>query len=148
MERGMTTAPRKILVLGAGFGGLTFCQTFRHANASGIVVDAQNHHLFQPLLYQVAAAGLSAPESAEPARSIVAQIRRSEVELAGGQVLAAENIIWAAGIAANSLAAQLGTECDRAGRVKVLPDLSLPGHPEVFVIGDLAAVADRAGRCR
>ena len=77
MKGGMTTAPRKILVLGAGFGGLTFCQTFRHANASVTVVDAQNHHLFQPLLYQVAAAGLSAPEIAEPARSILS--RRKDV---------------------------------------------------------------------
>jgi NADH dehydrogenase len=76
----------------------------------------------------------------------IAQIRWSEVELDGGQVLAAENIIWAAGIAANPLATQLGTEYDRAGRVKVLPDLNLPGHPEVFVIGDLAAVADPDGR--
>jgi NADH dehydrogenase len=76
----------------------------------------------------------------------VADIRRSEVELEDGQVLAAENIIWAAGIAANPLAAKLGAACDRAGRVKVLPDLSLPGHPEVFVIGDLAAVADRDGK--
>jgi NADH dehydrogenase len=76
----------------------------------------------------------------------VAEIRRSEVQLENGQVLAAENIIWAAGIAANPLAAQLGAACDRAGRVKVLPDLSLPGHPEVFVIGDLAVVADRDGK--
>jgi len=311
----MTTPSKEILVLGAGFGGLTFCQTFRHPAARITLVDAQNHHLFQPLLYQVAAAGLSAPEIAEPARSIlsrrkdvtvlmdrvtgfdlaarrvhcqahvlpynylvvalggvtsyfghpewaefapglkslddalrirrevllaferaeneadtavrrrlmtlvvvgggptgvelagafaelarhvlrrdfrridpaqarvvlieagprllpqlpeslsvsalrqlrrfgvdvrlnakVANIRRGEVTLHDGQSLPAENIIWAAGIAANPLAAQLGTECDRAGRVKVLPDLSLPGHPEVFVIGDLAAVAGPDGR--
>lgn len=76
----------------------------------------------------------------------VVKIRRGEVQLASGQVLAAENIIWAAGIEANPLAAQLGAACDRLGRVKVLPDLSLPGHPEVFVIGDLAAVADRDGK--
>ena len=62
--------PKQILVLGAGFGGLTFCQTFKHPGAAVTLVDAQNHHLFQPLLYQVAAAGLSAPEIAEPARSI------------------------------------------------------------------------------
>jgi NADH dehydrogenase len=306
---------KRVLVLGAGFGGLTFCQAFRHPNAAVTLVDSRNHHLFQPLLYQVASAGLSASEIAEPARSIlsnrkdvsvlldtvtgfdlaaqrvgcqahslsydylvvalggvtsyfghpewaefapglkslddalrirqnllmaferaenetdpavrrrlmtmvvvgggptgvelagafaelarhvlrrdfrridpgqarvvlvetgprllpqmpaslsasalrqlerfcvevrlntkVAQIRRTEVELAGGQRLAAENIIWAAGIAANPLAAQLGAELDRAGRVKVLPDLSLPGRSNVFVIGDLAAVNDGHGR--
>ena len=307
--------PRHILVLGAGFGGLTFCQAFRHPNATVTLVDAQNHHLFQPLLYQVAAAGLSAPEIAEPVRSIlsrqrqvtvlmdaatdillpartvqcrahtlsydylvlalggvtsyfghpewaefapglksledalrirrdvllaferaenetdpvvrrrlmtivvvgggptgvelagafaelarhvlrrdfrridpglarvilieagprllpqmpeglsasalrqlerfcvevrlntkVADIRRGEVQLEGGEVLAADNIVWAAGVAANPLSARLGVELDRAGRVKALPDLSLPGHPEAFVIGDLASVMDARGR--
>ncbi len=51
--------------------------------------------------------------------------------------------IWAAGVAASPLARQLGeqsgAEVDRAGRVRVLPDLTLPGHPEVFVVGDMAA---------
>ncbi|MBX3637720.1 MAG: NAD(P)/FAD-dependent oxidoreductase, partial [Rubrivivax sp.] len=55
-----------------------------------------------------------------------------------------------AGVAASPLgrllAAQAGAGCDRAGRVKVLPDLSLPGHPEVFVAGDLAAVAQADDR--
>ena len=60
-----------IVVLGAGFGGLTFCQTFNHSAARITLVDRQNHHLFQPLLYQVATAGLSAPEIAQPIRSIL-----------------------------------------------------------------------------
>src|SRR5258708_594889 len=60
-----------VVVLGAGFGGLTFCQRFRHPAARLTLVDRMNHHLFQPLLYQVAAAGLSAPEIAQPVRSIL-----------------------------------------------------------------------------
>src|SRR5688572_27692552 len=60
-----------IVVLGAGFGGLTFCQVFNHPGARVTLVDRQNHHLFQPLLYQVATAGLSAPEIAQPIRSIL-----------------------------------------------------------------------------
>src|SRR6266699_2497940 len=65
-------AERKhIVVLGAGFGGLTFCQHFHHPSARVTVVDRTNHYLFQPLLYQVAAAGLSAPEIAQPIRSIL-----------------------------------------------------------------------------
>ncbi|HEU0038740.1 MAG TPA: FAD-dependent oxidoreductase, partial [Verrucomicrobiae bacterium] len=65
-------AERKhIVVLGAGFGGLTFCQHFRAPAARVTVVDRTNHYLFQPLLYQVAAAGLSAPEIAQPIRSIL-----------------------------------------------------------------------------
>ena len=58
-----------IVVVGCGFGGLTFARSFR-GDATVTIVDKQNHHLFQPLLYQVAMAGLSAPEIAEPIRSI------------------------------------------------------------------------------
>ena len=310
-----------IVVLGAGFGGLTFCQSFDHPTARVTLVDRQNHHLFQPLLYQVAAAGLSAPEIAQPIRSILAPksnvtvllneavgvqlaerrvqlkdgtldydylvlalggatsyfghpewekfapglkslddamnirqkillaFERAEnatdpaeqarlmtivvvgggptgVELAGafaelarhvlkpdfrrinttrtrvvlieghdrllshlppalsasaaqqltelgvevrtssrvqniregcvelmpragetaGEVIQAENIIWAAGVSASSLTASLGVDRDKAGRVKVNTDLSVPGHPEVFAIGDLALVMDKHGQ--
>lgn len=298
-----------VVVLGAGFGGLTFAQSFAgHARVT--VVDRQNHHLFQPLLYQVATAGLSAPEIAQPIRSILADkhnvtvlmddvkqvslgertvtlgkqtlpydylvlalggvtsyfghpeweefapglkslddalrirrevllafehaentqdkvehdrlmtmvvvgggptgvemagalaelanhvleadfqhidprqarvvlveggprvlshlppelsasaraqlekmgvevrtgslvksITKGRVELSDG-VIEAENIIWAAGVAATPLTKSLGVETDRAGRVKVNPDLSIPNHNEVFVIGDMALVMD------
>lgn len=75
----MADQAKHILVVGAGFGGLTFCQTFRDPQATVTLVDAQNHHLFQPLLYQVAAAGLSAPEIAEPVRSILSLQRHVTV---------------------------------------------------------------------
>ena len=310
-------APEKarVLVLGAGFGGLTFCKRFHHPNAAVTLIDRTNHHLFQPLLYQVATAGLSAPDIAQPVRSILAgtsnltvlmeealdfdlsgrrvilrerplaydylvlalggvtsyfghpeweqfapglksledalRIRRNlllaferaeneanakardalmtivvvgggptGVELAGacaeltrfvlkrdfdhidsaqarviliegspvilshmppdlaqsaqdqlvhlgvqvrtssrvksiskgrvdlesGETIYAENILWAAGVSANPLTRKLGVELDRAGRVKVLPDLSLPGHPNVFAIGDMALVLERDGK--
>ncbi|HKV65438.1 MAG TPA: NAD(P)/FAD-dependent oxidoreductase [Rhodanobacteraceae bacterium] len=58
----------------------------------------------------------------------------------GDEHIPARTVLWAAGVAASPLGAQLGGECDRAGRVKVAPNLSLPGRPEVFVIGDLAWV--------
>jgi NADH dehydrogenase len=303
-----------VVVLGAGFGGLTFCQHFHHAGAQVTLVDRANHHLFQPLLYQVATAGLSAPDIAQPIRSILAarpevtvlmdqvrdldlasrevfleqstlsfdylvlalggrtsyfghpewerfapglktlddalrirsrvlrafekaentadaaeraalltivvvgggptgvalagafaelarkvlkrdfrridpahariilleaapvvlghlppdlaesarrqlkslgvQVRAStrvsdiqpgEVKLATGEIIHAENIIWAAGVAAVPLTSKLGTELDRSGRVKVNADLSLPGHPDVFAIGDLALVLQENG---
>lgn len=306
--------PPHIVVLGAGFGGLTFCQTFRHPEARVTLVDRQNHHLFQPLLYQVATAGLAAPEIAQPIRSILSdkpnvtvllknvvdfnlaqkivtldhetlaydylvlglggvtsyfghpeweqfapglkslddalRIRReillaferaetepdrarhdrlmtivvvgggpTGVELAGAfvelarhvlggdfrridprqarvilveagprilsqfplelsaraeqqlktmgvevrtstlvkdirrgavefadEIIHAENVIWAAGVSATPLTRKLGVELDRAGRVKVKPDLSLPGHAEVFAIGDMACVLDKDDR--
>src|SRR6185436_17779663 len=309
-------AERKhIVVLGAGFGGLTFCQHFRDPAARVTVVDRTNHYLFQPLLYQVAAAGLSAPEIAQPIRSILSRrpnitvlldqvadfdlagktvklqqnrlpydylvlalgsctsyfghpeweqfapglktlddalrirsrvllafekaentedvaeherlmtlviigggptgvelagafaelartvlkrdfrridpthariilieastlvlshlpadlaenataqlkrlgvqvrtstrvknIRCGEVELESGETIPAENILWAAGVSATPLTKRLGVELDRAGRVKGNPDLSLPGHPEVFAIGDMALVLQENGK--
>ena len=304
-----------IVVLGAGFGGLEFCKHFHHPTARLTLVDRTNHHLFQPLLYQVAAAGLSAPDIAQPVRSILAKrpritvlldqvrdfkladrqvaleqntlqydylvlalgsctsyfghpeweqfapglktlddalrirsrvllafekaentadakereklmtlvivgggptglelagafaelartvlkrdfrridpshariilieaapvvlshfpqdlqasaarqlkdlgvqvrtstrvktIREREVELESGEILRAENILWAAGVSAVPLTKKLGVELDRAGRVKVNPDLSLPGHPEVFAIGDMALVLGSDGK--
>jgi len=304
-----------IVVLGGGFGGLAFCQHFRHPAARVTLVDRTNHHLFQPLLYQVAAAGLSAPEIAQPLRALVAQrpeitvlldhvvdldlarrrvvlehgalaydylvlalggctsyfghpewepfapglktlddalrirrqvllafekaentedpadrealmtivivgggptgvelagafaelartvlkrdfrridpaharislveaapvvlghlppdlaesarrqlerlgvrvrtstrvsaIRQGELTLATGETIRAGNIIWAAGVSAVPLTRKLGAELDRSGRVKVNPDLSLPGHPEVFAIGDLALVLGKDGQ--
>lgn len=305
----------RVVVLGAGFGGLTFCKHFRHPQARITVVDRTNHHLFQPLLYQVAAAGLSAPDIAQPIRAILSRrpditvlfnqvldvqlaqkqiilengslaydylvlalggqtgyfghpewepfapglktlddalrirsrillaferaenetnasehnrlmtivivgggptgvelagafaeltrtvlnrdfrhidptqariiliegsptvlshlppelsasarrqlealgvqvrtatkvkdLRAGEVELDNGEVIRAGNILWAAGVSATPLTRKLGVELDKAGRVKVNPDLSLPGHPEVFAIGDLALVLAPDGR--
>lgn len=305
----------QVVVLGAGFGGLAFCQHFKNPSARVTLVDRTNHHLFQPLLYQVATAGLSAAEIAQPIRSIlsdrpnitvlldpvtdlnlarrqvvlesktiaydylvlalggrnnyfghpewesfapglktladavhirnqvllafekaentadaaerkrlmtmvvigggptgvelagafaelarhvlkrdfrhidpahakiiliegsprvlssfpedlsrntarqlehlgvhlrtstaVKNIRHGEVQLDGGEIIHAENIIWAAGVSASPITEKLGVELDRAGRVKVNPDLSLPGHPEVFAIGDMALVLEEDGK--
>ena len=304
-----------VVVLGAGFGGLDFCKHFRRPNARITLVDRTNHHLFQPLLYQVATAGLSAPEIAQPVRAIfskrrditvlldkvvdfdlankkvlleentltydylvmalgsqtgyfghpewekfapglktlddavrirsrvllafekaeneadvaqhdklltivvvgggptgvelsgafaelartvlardfrridpsqarviliegeprilsflppgleesarrqleslgvqvrtglrVKDIREGEVELGNGEVIRAANIFWTAGVAANPLTKKLGVELDRAGRIKVNPDLSLPGHPEVFAVGDMAILMQENGK--
>ena len=64
----------------------------------------------------------------------------------GGRFLPAKTIIWAAGIAASPAAEWLGAEADRAGRTKVLPDLTVAGHPEIFVIGDTASMTRPEGR--
>ena len=63
----------------------------------------------------------------------------------GDTRLEAAVILWAAGVAASDLGKKLGAPTDRAGRVMVQPNLSIPGHPEVFVIGDLAALKDAHG---
>lgn len=72
--------------------------------------------------------------------SLVSEVDSRGVTLADGRRIDARTIIWAAGVTASGVGAMLGGELDRAGRVVVGPDLSLPGHSEVFVAGDLAAV--------
>jgi NADH dehydrogenase len=64
----------------------------------------------------------------------------------GNEKITAPVILWAAGVAASPLGKKLGAPVDRAGRVLVQPDLSISGHPEVFVIGDLAALKDENGK--
>jgi NADH dehydrogenase len=64
----------------------------------------------------------------------------------GDEIIPANTIVWAAGVQASPLGSSLGVELDRAGRVLVNPDLSVPGHPEIFVIGDLASLKDARGR--
>lgn len=64
----------------------------------------------------------------------------------GEERIPAQVVLWAAGVAASPLGRRLGVSVDRAGRVPVQPDLSVPGHPEIFVIGDLASVADENGK--
>lgn len=66
--------------------------------------------------------------------------------LLGEERIRARTVLWAAGVRASPLAKTLGVELDRAGRVVIGPDLSVPGHPEIFVIGDLAAGKDRRGK--
>jgi len=77
--------------------------------------------------------------------AMVTQVEAGAVHVGGARVPATV-ILWAAGVAASPLGKKLGAPVDRAGRVPVGPDLSLPGHPEVFVIGDLAAVQDEHGK--
>ncbi|MBP6715794.1 MAG: FAD-dependent oxidoreductase, partial [Acidobacteria bacterium] len=64
----------------------------------------------------------------------------------GQETIDAGTILWAAGVAASPLGASLGVPLDRAGRVIVNPDLSVPGHPDIYVVGDLATFAGPDGR--
>ena len=63
----------------------------------------------------------------------------------GGEEIRARTVVWAAGVAGAAIGRSLGVPTDRAGRVPVEPDLSVPGHPEIFVAGDLAAVSVPGG---
>ncbi|HEY8048745.1 MAG TPA: NAD(P)/FAD-dependent oxidoreductase [Ramlibacter sp.] len=102
----------RVVVVGCGFGGLEAARTLAHDDVAITLVDRTNHHLFQPLLYQVATAGLSAPAIAAPVRhlfrkqrnvtSLLGEVTRidpaaREVHLQEGHVLPYDHLIVAAG---------------------------------------------------
>ena len=108
--------PPHVVILGCGFGGLFAARALGRAPVRVTVVDRTNHHLFQPLLYQVATAGLSAPAVAAPIRQILAGQRnttvlygdavgidapRRTVALADGGEIAYDHLVVAAGAANN-----------------------------------------------
>jgi len=75
---GLTTVMLKkeaphVVILGAGFAGLAAAKALRHAQVRITIIDRTNHHLFQPLLYQVAAAALAAPDISAPVRKLLAR---------------------------------------------------------------------------
>jgi len=102
----------KVVIVGCGFGGLFAARALRHAPVDVTVVDRTNHHLFQPLLYQVATAGLAAPAIAEPIRRILGgqkntnvlygevqriDVAARQVVLEDGETLAYDRLILATG---------------------------------------------------
>lgn len=64
----------------------------------------------------------------------------------GGKILQTRTIIWAAGVQASPAASWLGAEADRNGRIRTLPDLTVPNHPEIFAIGDTVTITRPDGR--
>lgn len=88
-DRGPYTKPR-VVIVGAGFGGLSVAKSLATAEADVTVIDRHNYHLFQPLLYQVATAGLSPSDIAAPIRSILRKQRNTSVLL--GRVIDVDTV--------------------------------------------------------
>ena len=159
---GEPAEPLQFVVVGAGPTGVelagTLAEICRHALANDFrsIDPRQTHiHLLEggPRVLPTYPDDLS--------RSALDQLQRLGVEvhistmvtkvepgvISMGQTrMQATVIVWAAGVAASSLGKKLGADLDRAGRVLVQPDLSVANHPEVFVIGDLAALKDASGK--
>src|SRR2546428_241942 len=205
----MSDAMPHVVIVGGGFGGLAAAKALRKTNARVILIDRQNHHLFQPLLYQVATSVLSPGQIASPIRGILrkqgnttvllGEVTRvdsdrrcvfvdsldregviveydylilatfseklsaaakhrleelgvevrlghgvdhidAEGVMVAGERIASKTVIWTAGVAPSPAGKWLKAATDRAGRVRVEPDLTVPAHPEIFVIGDTASL--------
>jgi len=151
------------VVVGAGATGVelagalgeiglhTLAEDFRHIDSRTVrvlLVEGQDRVLttFTPELSTAAKASLEKRQVTVRLNTKVVGIDDGgvDVELADGtrERIAAHTVLWAAGVQASPIAQSLGVPLDRAGRVIVEPDLSIPGHPEVFVVGDLMRCVD------
>src|SRR5450759_1156887 len=155
-------SPLQFVVIGGGPTGVelagTLAEIARHAlNHEFRNIDPQQTRI---LLIEGSPRVLGA-YSEELSRKAEEQLRRLGVEVRtshlvtriepgavwiGDERIPAPVVLWAAGVAASPLGRKLGVPVDRAGRVLVQPDLSIPGHAEVFVVGDLAALQDENGK--
>src|ERR1700686_344468 len=159
---GETAHPLNFVVVGAGPTGVelagTLAEISRHALAREFrAIDPRSTQILLleggPRVLPTYPEELSR-SAQEQLQSLGVEVRTSAMVTAvepgavrvGETRLAAAVILWAAGVAASPLGKKLGGPVDRAGRVAVEPDLSLPDHPEVFVIGDLAALKDESGK--
>jgi NADH dehydrogenase len=123
-------------------------RNIRPESARIVLVEASPHVLgtFPESLRDAARASLTRLGVEVRTGLMVTQIDREGVTLRTAsdpsspeEALPAQTVLWAAGVAASPVARSLGVELDRAGRVTPEPTLALPGHPEIFVVGDLAA---------
>ena len=155
-------SPLQFVVIGGGPTGVELAGTLAE-----IAHHAMNHEFrnIDPrqsrILLIEGGPRVLAAYSEELSRKAEAQLRRLGVEVqtsrmvtriepgavwVGDERIPSPVVLWAAGVAASPLGRKLGVPIDRAGRVLVQPDLSIPGHRGVFVIGDLAALSDENGK--
>ena len=98
--------------------------------------------MFKPKLREYTAKALTDRTVEVMTGTAVASVSPTQVTLKSGDVLHAHTLVWGAGLQGNALVPSLGLELQRGNRLGAGPDLTLPGHPEVFVIGDAAAITD------
>jgi NADH dehydrogenase len=157
-----SSSPLQFVVIGAGPTGVELAGTLAEIARHAMNHEFRNIDPRQTRILLIEGGPRVLPAySEELSRKAEDQLRRLGVEVrtsrmvtrvepgavwAGNEKILAPVVLWAAGVAASPLGRRLGVPVDRAGRVLVEPDLSVPGHPEVFVIGDLAALNDENGK--
>lgn len=128
----------------------TVSKDFRHINAKAarIILIEAGPRLLSAFSEKLSAKAQKALEKLGV--DVLTNARVEQVDEDGvvvsGQRIESCTVVWAAGVRASAAAGWLGAEADRAGRVKVRADLTIPGHPEIFVIGDTAAAMDEEGQ--
>lgn len=128
--------------------GRTFASDFKHLDltlARVVLVEMTDHLLpgFSPTSQQCAYDALVAKGVEVRLNTKLAKVTDVGVTFEDGSQLPARTVVWTAGVKANPIADRIPADKGRGGTIKVLDDLSLPSHPEVFVIGDLAAARGR-----
>jgi len=131
--------------------GQTLARDFPHLDvtrASVVLVEMLDHLLggFSPSSQGHALETLRAKGVDVRLETAIASVERDRVTFTDGTSIASATTVWTAGIRANPLADRLGLPQGKGGAIEVNPDLSVAGRPEVFVIGDLAAVANPHGK--
>jgi NADH dehydrogenase len=154
--------PLNFVIVGAGPTGVELAGALAEIAHQALVRDFRHIDPKQARILLLEGGSRVLPTYPESlSRSAEAQLRRLGVEVRtntmvtaigpkavrfGSEEVASAVTLWAAGVSASPLGKMLGVPTDRAGRVIVEPDLSIPGHPEVFVVGDLAACKDAEGK--
>jgi NADH dehydrogenase len=150
------------IVVGGGPTGVELAGALGEISRYSLARDFENIDPTWAKIYLLEAGPRILPMFPEPlARRAVADLNRLGVRVRTGALVTqvdadgvllgqdriwARTVLWAAGVTASPLAQSLGVPLDRAGRVAVEPDLTLPDHPEIFVIGDLASLAGTDGK--
>jgi NADH dehydrogenase len=98
--------------------------------------------MFKPKLRDYAEKALTKRDVEVKTGEVVASVTPTTVTLKSGETIKAHTLVWGAGLQGNPLVQSLGLELQRGNRIGIGPDLTLPGHPEVYVVGDVAAITD------
>ena len=114
------------------------------ADARVILVEAgpELFPMFKPKLREYAGSALTDRGVEVTTGTAVASVAPTRVTLKSGETLNAHTLVWGAGLQGNALVQSLGIELQRGNRIAVGPDLTLPSHAEVYVVGDVAAITD------
>jgi NADH dehydrogenase len=118
--------------------------TISQEQARVILVEAgpELFAMFKPKLREYATKALEKRTVEVMTGALVASVSPTQVTLKSGEKLEAHTLVWGAGLQGNRIVQTLGLELQRGNRIGVGPDLAIPDHPEVYVLGDAAAIVD------